>query len=378
MTPIKYRKACLPTRQQELLLRAALLRGKDAIEAWHEWKAIVEIDKLDLGSHRLLPQLYRNLDIQGVKDPLMQKFKGVYRHTWYKNRVLIQHVAALLRSLHHHGIEVLILKGLALVTLYYKDYGLRPMKDCDILVHREQVPSAIDVLKKLGWTPKFKSPEALIPFRHASEFKDLAGRQLDLHWNVFWEYCQANADDDFWDGALLTKIDDVPTYALNPTDQLLHVCAHGAVWNVVPPFRWAADAMMIMGSSKTEIDWSRLIRKAEKRSLILPLRDTLNYLQDRLGAPVPPAILERLQALRTSKMERFEYQAKTRPAKGIRGLLVHWLTYSRMASNSGLGHKLIEFPRYLQYTWDIEQRWQVPFYLILRRIRRVLRTTVVI
>jgi len=85
-----YKKAnegdCWPTREQELLLRAALLQGNDAINAWHEWKSSVDIEQLDQGSYRLLPLLYRSLHIDGVEDPLMNKLKGVYRMTWYKNQ----------------------------------------------------------------------------------------------------------------------------------------------------------------------------------------------------------------------------------------------------------------------------------------------------
>ena len=85
-----------PTEQQKLLLRAALLKGKDSIEAWERWKSSVDIEHLDIGSHRLLPHLYRNLQDQGVKDPQMSKFKDVYRQTWRHNELLFHHVSSLL------------------------------------------------------------------------------------------------------------------------------------------------------------------------------------------------------------------------------------------------------------------------------------------
>ena len=54
MNTIHYNGGFWPTSQQELLLRAALLPGKEAIDAWREWKSGVDVDQLDPGSLRLL------------------------------------------------------------------------------------------------------------------------------------------------------------------------------------------------------------------------------------------------------------------------------------------------------------------------------------
>lgn len=61
-------KDCWPTRQQELLLQAALMRGPKAFEAWNQWRSSVDIEKLDPESLRLLPQLHDTLRREGVSD----------------------------------------------------------------------------------------------------------------------------------------------------------------------------------------------------------------------------------------------------------------------------------------------------------------------
>ena len=75
--------------------------------------------------------------------------------------------------------------------------------------------------------------------------------------------------------------------ALNPTDQLLHTCWHGARWNEVPPIRWVADAMAILGASAPEIEWPSLLKKAERHRIVLPVKDALEYLKKKFDAPVP-------------------------------------------------------------------------------------------
>lgn len=367
------RGGALPTPEQELLLRTALLPGDDALDGFRAWRARTDFNNLDAGSYRLLPLLYRNLLKHGSTDPLLPKLRGVYRQTWYKNQLEFHNFAALLGSFGDAGIATLLLKGPALVLQYYKDYGLRPMDDFDVLVHLQDAPAAMHILQSLRWMPKLKnlrSPEALIPMRHCGEYEDAIGQQLDLHWHVLQECRQPDDDDDFWAGAVPTTLAGISTLALNPTDQLFHVCAHGMRWSPVPPVRWAADAWMILMAADTNIDWRRLTAQAEKRHLILPLRDALGFLREKLDAPIPPEALAQLQALPVTSRERSEYAARTHPQKILGYIPAMWVDYERTANARALAPKLFGFARFLQYTWDVEHLWQVPLLALSRSTRR--------
>lgn len=383
MNTIHYDGSPWPTRQQELLLRAALLQGKDAIDAWHAWVSDVDIEQLDLGSRRLLPLLYRNLRLHGVKDLATGRFKGVYRLVWYRNQMLFRDMTALLRCFHNAGVETMILKGAALILLHYRDYGLRPMNDFDVLVHTEQAPAAISVLTKQGWTPKGRPLEAFtdayLSSCHSHGFEGAAGSTFDLHSHVLLECCYANADDDFWEGAVLTRVDDVQAYALNPTDQLLHVCVHGAQRRSVSNFDWAADAMMIMNTSQSDIDWNRLTAQTEKRRLSLPLKDTLSYLRDVLNAPIPLRVLKRIRKMPTSRIERFRFGPRARPPELLgpfSTIYLHYLRYLQAVRGAGVEHRLVGFLKYLQSMWALDHLWQVPLHAVFKGMRRIWRIAV--
>jgi hypothetical protein len=358
----KHKGYCLPSPQQELLLRAALLRGKDAIEAWKEWKSVVDIEQVDHASHRMLPLLYRNLQTHGIKDASMGKYKGVYRQTWYKNQMLFHAIASLLRSFRDENVQTLMLKGAALTVLYYRDYGLRPMNDFDVLIRMEQVLPAIKLLQRLGWTPMdFVPTEKYISVSYSHGFRNSAGQELDLHWHVLSQSREINADDDFWDGAITADINGVAIEELNPTDQLLHVCIHGARWNVTPPFRWVADAITVLNTSQAGIDWNRLIGQAEKRRLILPLMDTLNYLKEVFDAPIATGVLKRLQDVPVPRTERMEYKIAVSPPTQWRAVLDLWCQHSRLAGNVGLTRRITRFPNFLENIWGIPA-WKLPFH----------------
>jgi len=368
-----------PTRMHELLLKAALLQGDVALDAWNGWMAGVDLDRLDQGSYRLLPLLYRNLVACGVDDPLLRNLKGIYRMAWYRNQMLFRTAASLLQALHDAGIRTMLLKGLALSLLYYRDYGLRPMYDWDVVVPIGQAQEAIRLMIELGWRPKARSPRVLLrdgffSVSHSCEFRDDDDHACDLHWHVLDECRYENADDDFWGRAAPVEFFGVRTLALDPTDQLLHVCVHGARWSRVPPVRWVADAAMIL-NSQSMLDWERLVAHVRKRRLVLQMVDTLGYLRDLLDAPVPPLVLQRLCAMPVSTVERMEHWVKTRPLGRLTGhLLQDWfrnLRTWRSADDAPLRPGFFGLLRYFQLLWGVDHLWQVPFHVVLKGARRL-------
>jgi hypothetical protein len=367
---------CWPTQSQELILRAALLRGSEALDAWNHWKQNVNPDKLDAGTHRMVPQLYRNLCNHGVEDPLMERFNGIYSRYLQRNEALMQKAAQVLEAFHEAGIPTILLKGAALIQLYYKDSGCRPMNDVDVLIPTKQARASMAILKKLDWkSPGTSSPETWIPIRHSIPFEDRHEDQFDLHWHLLWECWHAN-DDEYWETAKPITINNIPTLTLNSTHQLLHTCWHGARWNEVPPIRWIADAMAILEDTKTEIDWNLLISQAQRHRIILLLKECLEYLKNLLGAPVPDDVIESLQELPVSRMERIAREAAINPlapSSSRRILLLLYNDYRWLTSSTSAHFKSFAFARFLQDRWNIEYLWQVPPVLSVRLLRRAFR-----
>lgn len=361
-----------PAQLQEVLLRAALLEGGDAVEAWREWRSRVDIDnvdRLDPGSYRLLPLLYHNLKNLYPEDPIMMKLKGVYRLTWYKNQMLFHTITSLLRSFHHAGINTMVLKGAALTLLCYRDYGLRPMNDFDVLVHTRDALSAVRLLRELGWPPlEFNPDEKYISVSYSHGFADKTGREFDLHWHLFSQCRTPDADDDFWSDATLTDFQGVPAHVLSPTDQLLHVCVHGAEWNITPPFRWVADAMMILRNTQAVIDWDSLISKAARRRLTLPLRDTLYYLKETFHAPVSSEVLRKLTDTPIPLLDRIEYRIAINPPTPWTAAIDLWCQHSRLMGNAHPLSKVAGFPKFLQCIWGISA-WKLPFHGLMKTIQ---------
>lgn len=345
---------CWPTSAQHLLLQAALLRGAEAIGAWQRWKAAVDLDSLDAGSTRLLPQLYRNLEREGIRDPSMSKLKELYCHTWYGNHLRLRGAAVVIGELRRRGIDVMLLKGAGLTLLHYGDPGLRPMDDVDILVRTHQWRPTVDIMIDLGWRPRVPITPRHVEASHAMDFANAQTQRIDLHWHLLPDSCWPGADDEFWEHASATTLHGVPVSVLSATDQLFHTCAHGVKWEFVPPVRWIADATMILTDPAVEIDWDRLVRLTERQRLVLPLRDALTYLETAFGLPVPGAVLTELRDAAVSRAERWDYRLRTRPANPVLGgLREHWLRYRRLRRTSE-EPGAIGFVGYLQVVLDCD------------------------
>src|SRR5574341_929725 len=98
------RPSVLPTTQQELLLKTALLPGEAALLAWRQVSETVEAGALDDASHSLLPLVYANLVRLGLRGRRIDALKKQYLLTWRDNQEISRSIAELLRAFEDTGI----------------------------------------------------------------------------------------------------------------------------------------------------------------------------------------------------------------------------------------------------------------------------------
>lgn len=80
---------CWPTRHQELLLTAALAAPDAAHRAWLDWNRDIDLidDTIDLGSYRLLPLVYTNIQPLDNDLPHIGRLKGLHRRAWVETQL---------------------------------------------------------------------------------------------------------------------------------------------------------------------------------------------------------------------------------------------------------------------------------------------------
>ncbi|MGH9172321.1 MAG: nucleotidyltransferase family protein [Acidimicrobiales bacterium] len=364
-----------PTAEQELLLRAVVSDPEVAVASWQQWKALTGgLADHDEASYRVMPMLYRRLSSHVPDDAALATLKGVYRHTWYQNQRLLHLTEQLLHTLDDAGIPTLLLKGAAMIEVYYRDAGMRPMVDVDVLVPDSRVLEAFRLLAGAGWKERTCQPYSRLRVtHHAAEWTDEKSRAVDLHWNAL--HVPAS-DDAFWAAAVPVKVRSAGTLALCPADQLLHLLAHGT-GPFGAPVMWVADAMTVLqacgdaspDASAEPLDWDRLVRGAIDRGLTVRVARALRYLESGFAVAVPAATMASLSQARPAAGERLSEWALVHEPRHGAAYLHHWDRWRRVRAVYPKASRPVDFLEYLSWQWQLESRRQLGRRLLRKAVQ---------
>ena len=362
-----------PSREQHLVLLAALGQGSAARLAYEQWLATVDLERdFDREVFRLLPLLYDNLRRLGHQDALTGRLKGTYRLAWAGNHRLFEETRPVLDRFLAAGLRVMVLKGAPLALTYYGNPAVRPMADVDFAVPSGQVEAAAAILADLGYVPWLDLDADARRFRHAVGFRAPGRKELDLHWHILLDFCDDGADEVFWQTAQPFRFLDHEILAPDATRMLLLTIIHGLRWNEEPPVRWIPDAVMILRSAHAQLDWDWVVAFATGRSITYRLRLGLAYLAETFSAEVPPVVLSRLSEVRPTWRERLELRTLMKPVRyesAVGPLLYALSEFPRLPGTGTPLRAVGAFTHFLRFHWGLSGRREIPGRL-LQGIRR--------
>ena len=285
------------TNDQILLLRAALLEPNEAIKYWQLWRnferpysvlkntdSVSIFSNLDTESLRLLPLIYKN--IGQSNDLLLPILKETYRMTCMQNLQLLKKAQDIVKFCNEEGIPTMLLKGLPMSLVYYKDMGVRPMGDVDLLVPLENVDKTVKLLSDLGHTPEVVE-EKYRDYIHAMHCSDLQGWDVDLHWQVFFfqDGSSVSIQSDAVNCQEIALSASLKTTVLNDSLQLFHTIIHGLLEGK-GILRWITDAVAILRTEGVKIDYEFLNRYAKQTNTDQVLMFGLKFIEDLLGQKI--------------------------------------------------------------------------------------------
>lgn len=293
-----------PDEIQELLLRTALLSGRSIAEAWAEVRPRIEIDGLPGELHRLIPLLSKALTRTGISEPELQRLKGVYQFSWYRNQVLFAEGASLIDALKTAGVAVMLIRGAAAAT-YYGDLGLRPMNDLDVLVPPDRIDQARLTAEAEGWRTVDGSPTWQRRER-AVEVRNDNGRVARLHWTPSRNLpITDDLSERMWPRAVQIPFRGVTTMVPSAADFLLLACIDGARANSGSSLRWITDVTVLLRAS--DPDWDIVVREARRHHVSLLVAEALRYLET-LGVRAPRDTIVALTTGHTKARERLAHR----------------------------------------------------------------------
>ncbi len=252
-----------------------------------------------------------------------ERWHQIYMHNAMRNLLLLVELAHIIRVLAGAGVPTIVLKGGALMENVYGNVALRPMRDMDLLVHRDLAPAAMASVESLGYAPSHPEEYPGMVFAYENEIAlckaDRESMPLELHWSLFdTPYYQQHLPMDwFWRTATPALFEDAAALILGPEAQVLHLSAHLMLHHRGKGLRWLHDVAEVVHRYQSSIDWELLLDRACRYQLALPLQKVLPLVARRWRAPIPSETLVRLDTLLPSPDERRIYRQMTTPHRSV-------------------------------------------------------------
>jgi Uncharacterised nucleotidyltransferase len=286
-----------PSAEESLLLQAALAEPSDAVAAWRAYCGTSGgIDAVEGDGFDLLPQVYRNLGAAAYAGADAGRLKGVYRQSWYANRVALHAAAGAVTALGAPGPPIVLLNRAAIVAVHPELVGALPMDTVDLLLPRQtDVDAALAALDRAGWErPSHPHRDS----RDARHLEHRDGGRITLrsqglvHAHGYEKRLAEHARAAAFGRATVLVPD--------PTDLFLLACARalGAPQNRL---RWIVDATLLARSG--DVRFAELASRARQAAATLGVRAALTYLNSDLGLDVPAETLADLQLARVGPAE---------------------------------------------------------------------------
>lgn len=315
------------------------------------------------------PALFKAPQIEPLPRASLHK---LYAATGLRNEIMLAELGRLLELLAAAAIDVVVLKGAALIGLLYRDSALRPMTDIDLLVRPDQVEAAATLLRAEGYRSEGAAQEIGQILAYENELlltKQTALPALlpefvvELHWHLFDSPHHQHAIDLawFWEERTEIAVDDRSIPVLAPSAQLLHLAGHLALHHQHRGLLWQYDLYRLLHEWGPALDWPEILEQARACELIGPLRDVLSDLATRWRAPVPPTVLTQLAAMEDSPRAMAIYASMTRGERSstqrlwtdLAGLPT-WRARVRFAWRN-----IVPPPAYMQERYGLRHGWQL-------------------
>lgn len=332
----------LSLEEQLLLLNASIDVDEKTVE-----KTLTLLDRpLDWNhitklayNHGVAPLLYSNLSKIGVDSVLPGELKALYYITASRNNSLMIETSKVLKAFNNANIRSIILKGIHLTKIIYKNLALRPVADIDILVSKSDLPNVIDILAEFGYVlPEHHLPiEVFTKYHFHLTFMSKENNHaiFEIHWDLRDSFKYSPTDiSGIWNSAQEVELSGVKTMTMAQEDLLIYLCQHLDRHGYMNRFIcrrqdsynfifsrqsmdrliWFVDIFEMLNKYGDSINWNRVIEKTEKWDKDGSVTSSL-YITDHLyDMKLSRNIFDALNPPKINFLEAVMYQFITRRA----------------------------------------------------------------
>ncbi|HEX9756198.1 MAG TPA: nucleotidyltransferase family protein [Nitrospiria bacterium] len=252
--------------------------------------------------HRIVSLLYFHMErvspVGCIPARVMKQMEASYWANAYRNLRIQNELVTILKAFQEIGIEVLLLKGLALIETVYQNLGLRPMSDMDLLVRKEAIPEVRICMEGMGYRQNLKWYGLQAIDDHHLTFYSLKGNTvpIEIHWTIGMNSDLFPIEDsEMMEKVNVINLGGVRTRILSPEDSLIHLCFHMAYHHhCALGLMGLCDISETIHRFKGILDWSRVLRFAKQNRIGPQIYIALSLANRLQGTKIPWGVLESL------------------------------------------------------------------------------------
>jgi hypothetical protein len=263
-----------------------------------DWSVLLRL----ASEHGVVPFLYRCIITarpEGMPEDIRHQLKEQLDFNLRRNLHLTAELLNVLNLLDTHGIRVIPYKGPALASYLYGNLGLRQFADLDILVRKEDILKAKELLLSHGYQPSLKLNRAQEAALLRTDIEYVFYREgsralLEVHWDVAMPDSFRPRDfESLWTRCEPLSLAGRTIFHPSKEDLLLILCAHTGK-HFVPKLAWFCDIAQLLRMHQ-QMDWERIMwcaNTSTSRRLLFPV---LFLSKDLLGAPLAEEVWQKVQ-----------------------------------------------------------------------------------
>jgi hypothetical protein len=277
----------------------ALLRGP------LDWPRVLAL----ASAHGLVPLLYGHAEDvapDAVPAGAMASLWGAQEIIARRNHALARELLRVVRLLERHRVACIPYKGPTLAEALYGSVCSRHFSDLDILVRREDLPNARDLLAAAGYAPaeplSARAEAALLrsPLHyHAAWLHTRTGAAVELHWRTDPRCAVEDFCPGLWGRPAEARCVGEPVRAFRDSELLLILAVHGSKhhWTSLG---WLVDVAELLRKGGHDWDWIWVVagelRARRRLALGLWLARAL------LDCALPPEVARQVDAAGVSRL----------------------------------------------------------------------------
>ncbi len=248
--------------------------------------------------HGVLPLLYQNLNAacrEVIPDAVFSQLETRFRKNAISNLLSTAEMCRIVKLFKAQKIEVIPFKGPTLAIAAYGDLALRQFHDIDFIIRKSEVVQAKEVLLAEKYISQVECSTSTLDKNHEFPFKGAVFLELQTEM-LHRKFAFAINDDELWQNLIELDIDGTLIRTLSPENLLMILCAHGtqSLWKRLI---WICDIAEVVRACR--LNWTAIHQRAKRLGAERMIRLGLCLANQLLGAPLPEALLEEIEADKT-------------------------------------------------------------------------------